>query len=117
MPFQVAVIVAVVVLVTALVGTLNEPVPGLPAATVTVAGGLTEGELLLMLTTAPLAGARPFNVTMADVGTPPVIGLNTVSDLSEGGWTVRLTDAEVALSVPVSVTGVAAATCPTWNWN
>ena len=100
--------------VTAFVGTLNET-DAAPGATVTVAGGFTDGELLLRLTSAPPAGARPFSDTMPEVGTPPVIGLETVSPLIDGGCSVKLTDAEVALSVPVSVTGVAAVTCPVWN--
>jgi len=50
--------------------------------------------------------------------TPPVIGLDTVMHLSDGGWTVKLTDADVPLlSVPVTVTVSATVTCPVWNWN
>lgn len=54
--FQLAVIVTGVLVVTSLVGMANDA-EGLPAATVTVAGGLTAGELLDRLTTAPAAGA------------------------------------------------------------
>jgi len=43
--FQLAVIVTGVLVVTSLVGMANDA-EGLPAATVTVAGGLTAGELL-----------------------------------------------------------------------
>ena len=56
LPFQLAVIVTGVLVVTSLVGMANEA-EGLPAATVTVAGGFTAGELLDRLTTAPAAGA------------------------------------------------------------
>jgi hypothetical protein len=76
--------VAVVVVVTALVGMLNET-DAAPGATAAVAGGLAAGELLVRLTTAPPDGGRPFSEMMPDVGTPPVIGLDANSDLSDGG--------------------------------
>ena len=99
---------ALVGVVTAEVGMLNDT-DKLPPGTVTDAGGLTAPELLLKATDTPLPGATPCNCTMPEVGTPPVIGLNTVSDWSDGGFTVKLTEAELPLlSVPVSVTGVAA---------
>lgn len=55
-PFQLAVIVTSVLVVTLLVGIANEA-EGLPAGTVTVVGGRTAGELLDRLTAAPAAGA------------------------------------------------------------
>ena len=84
---------------------------------VAVGGGLAAGELLERLTTAPPEGAAPVSITITDVATPPVIGLNTLMDLSAGGCTVKLTDADAELSVAVSVTGVAKLTDPTWNRN
>src|ERR1044071_4838500 len=85
---------------------------------VAVVGGLAAGELLDRLITAPPAGAAPVSITITDVTAPPVIGLNTLMDLSAGGCTLKLTDADVALSVAVSVTGVGELTDATWkrNW-
>jgi hypothetical protein len=56
LPFQLAVMVTGVLVATSLVG-MEKEADGLPAATVTVAGGLAAGELLDKLTTAPAAGA------------------------------------------------------------
>jgi hypothetical protein len=84
---------------------------------VAVAGVLAAGELLERLTTAPPGGAAPVSITITDVAAPPVMGLNTLMDLSAGGCTVKLTDADVELYVAVSVTGVGALTAPTWNRN
>lgn len=89
----------------------------MPAGTVAVAGGLAAGELLERLTTAPPAGAAPVSITMADVATPPVIGVNTLTLWSVGGRTVNEADAVDALSVAVRVTTVVAETPPTWNRN
>ena len=116
-PFQLAPMVTVVVLVTALVGILRET-DWFPPATVAAVGGLAAGELLERLTTAPPGGAAPVSITITEVDAPPVMGLNTLTDLSAGGCTVKLTDAEVAPSVAVSATGVGALTAPTWkrNW-
>jgi len=55
-PFQLAVIVTSVFDVTRLVG-IGTEAEKLPGATVAVAGGLADGELLERLTTAPPAGA------------------------------------------------------------
>src|SRR5439155_13365302 len=96
----------------------------LPPGTVTDGGGLSAPELLLKATDTPLPGAAPCSCTMPEVGTPPVIGLKTLTDWSEGGFTVKVTDFELPLlSVPVRVTGVFAAltwptvkkTCPNAN--
>ena len=54
---------AVVFAVTPLVGMGNEA-EKLPCGIVTDVGGLTIGELLERLTTAPPAGACPFSITM-----------------------------------------------------
>src|SRR5207302_1123153 len=87
---------------------------GLPPGTVTDAGGLTDPELLVKGTVTPPGGATPCSCTMPEVGTPPVMGLETVRDWSDGGFTVKLTEAELPLlRVPVSVIGVDAVTCPT----
>lgn len=56
LPFQFAVMVTGVLVATSLVGNEKEA-EGLPAATDTVLGGMTAGELLDRLTTAPAAGA------------------------------------------------------------
>lgn len=84
---------------------------------VAVVGGLAAGELLDRLMRAPPEGAAPVSITITDVTAPPVIGLNTLMDLSAGGCTVKFTDAEVAPNVAVSVTSVGALTDPTWNRN
>lgn len=118
-PFRVAPSVTAVFAVTAPVGMLNENEAS-PGATVTVAGRLARAGLLLVRATErPPAGACPFSITIPEVTAPPVIGLNTESDLSDGGCTVKLTDADDEPSVAVSVTGVAAVTCPAWkrNWS
>src|SRR5215217_9302608 len=104
--------------VTLLVGIANEA-EGLPGATVTVNGGLTNGELLERLTTAPPAGACPLSITIPCGCAPPLMVLgDIVSDFNEGGCKVICAEAERELSVAVSVTGVGAVTCPacTWNW-
>ncbi len=72
-PFQLAVRVAVVGAATALVDSGNEAEKS-PGATVTVGGGLTARELLDRLTTAPLAGAWPFSITIAPACAPPLMG-------------------------------------------
>jgi hypothetical protein len=84
---------------------------------VAVVGGLAAGELLERLMTAPPEGAVPVSITITDVTAPPEMGLNTLIDLSAGGCTVKPTDADVELSVAVSVTGVGELTDPTWNRN
>src|SRR5262245_17629 len=116
-PFQVAVIVAVVFAATAFVGRRNEAEKS-PGATVTVAGGLTAGELLDRPTTAPPGGAWPCSITIAPAETPPLIALGEIeSDASEGGSTVRGTEAEAELRVAARVTVVGTTTCPTCIWN
>jgi len=70
-PFQLAVTVAAVGAATVLVGT-GKKVEKEPAGTVTVAGGLTAGESLDRLTTAPPAGAWPLSITVALAGAPPL---------------------------------------------
>jgi hypothetical protein len=84
---------------------------------VAVAGGLAAGELLDRLTTAPPEGAAPVSITITDVDAPPEMGLNTLIDLSAGGCTLKLTDADAELSVAVSITAVGELTDPTWNRN
>jgi hypothetical protein len=106
--------VAVVSAVTALVWIVKEA-EALPAATVTVAGTLTAGELLVKLTTAPPGGATPFSITTALVGAPPVIGEKIDRFFSEGGWTVIETDTDDDPRVAVIVTEVAVVTWPSVN--
>src|SRR5215208_6031513 len=109
--------VAVVFAVTPLVGMGNEA-EKLPGSTVTDAGGLTDGELLERLTTAPPAGACPLSITMPCGCAPPLmVAGEIVSDLNEVGCRVNCAEAEAELSVAVSVTGVATATCPACTWN
>ena len=102
--------VAVVFAVTLLVGMTNEA-EKLPGATVTDGGGLTNGELLERLTTAPPAGACPLSITMPCGCAPPLmLAGEIVSDCNEGGCKVNCAEAEAELSVAVSVTGVGADT-------
>lgn len=90
----------------------------LPAGIAALGGGLAAGESLERLTIAPPDGASPLNMTISEVVDPPVMGLDTLIRCRAGGCTVKETDADDALSVPVSVTSVAAVTSPTWkrNW-
>ena len=103
--------------VTPLVGIGNDA-EKLPGATVTDAGGLTDGELLERLTTAPPAGACPLSITMPCGCAPPLmVEGEIVSDFNEGGCTVNCAEAEAELSAAVRVTGVGAFTCPACTWN
>jgi hypothetical protein len=115
-PFQLAVTVTTVFVVTALVGIRIETEAS-PAATVAVAGGLAAGELLDKLATAPPAGASPFSITMAPSATPPVLLLGSDSVFSDGGCTVKVMDVDVPLRVAVSWTGAGVVTWPVWNPN
>ncbi len=111
-PFQLAVIVTVVFVVTAFVWIGNET-EKLPGATNADEGGLTADELLERLTKAPLAGAWPFSITIAPACAPPLMVLGEIeSDFSDGGSTLNEADADAVLSVAVSVTGVGEVTCP-----
>lgn len=111
-PFQLAVIVAMVLVVTEFVG-MENGAEELPAGTATVGGGLAAGELLERLTTAPPAEAWPFSCTIPPAWAPPLMVLGViVSDFSEGGNTVKSPEADVPLRVAVSVTGVGTVTCP-----
>jgi len=79
-----------------------------PAATVTVAGTVTDGLLLLSVTTAPPAGAAPFSVTvLAVVDTAPatVAGDSVTAD-TPGGTTFNVAVTVVPLYVAEIVTGV-----------
>src|SRR5712691_4377529 len=116
-PFQLAMIVAVVFVVTAFVWIGNET-EKLPGATNADEGGLTAGELLERLTKAPLAGAWPFNITIAPACAPPLMVLGSESDFRDGGSTLNEADADAVLSVAVNATGVGEVTCPAciWNW-
>src|SRR5215212_1145937 len=108
---------AVVFTVTGLVGIANET-EALLGATVTDAGGLTDGELLERLTTAPPAGACPLSITIPCGCAPPlIVPGEIVSHFNEGGRKVNCTEAELELSAAVSVTGVGAITCPACAWN
>ena len=103
--------------VTLLVGMGNEA-EKLPGSTVTAAGGLTIGELLERLTTAPPAGACPLSITMPCGCAPPLmVAGEIVSDFNEGGCKVNCAEAEAELSAAVIVTGVAVDTCPACTWN
>jgi hypothetical protein len=102
----------VVFVVTAFVGIANEA-DGLPASTSTDAGGVTDGELLVRATTIPPAGACPLSITIPCGCADPLMVLGEiVSDFNEGGCKMNCADAELELSVAVSVTGVGAVTCP-----
>jgi hypothetical protein len=116
-PFQVAVTATVVAAETALVVTGNETEKS-PGSTVTVAGGLTTGELVDKLTRAPPAGAWPFSITIPVAVAPPLIVLGEMdSEPSAGGSTVSWMEAVPPLSVAEIVTGVGDVTCPACNVN
>ena len=96
--------------VTLLVGIGNET-EKLPGATVTDGGGLTNGELLERVTTAPPAGASPLSITMPCGCAPPlIVAGEIVSDLNADGCKVNCAEADAELSVAVRVTGVGAVT-------
>lgn len=115
--FSVALIVTSVLAVTALVGMFTETDTS-PAATVAVAGGLASGESLASCTVSPPVGACPFSITISVGCAPPVIALGeSVSDFNAGGSAVKLTDAELPLSVAVSVTCSETVTDPIWKRN
>jgi hypothetical protein len=104
--------VAVVFAVTPLVGIGNDA-EKLPGATVTEGGGLTSGELLERLTTAPPAGASPLSITMPCGCAPPLMVAGEIwRDFNEGGCKVNCAEAEPELSDAVSVIAVGAVTCP-----
>jgi hypothetical protein len=87
-PLNPALIVAVALLFTAVVFTVNvADVP--PAATVTLAGTVAEALSLAKVTDAPPVGATPFNVTVPVEEVPPVtvVGLNDTED-SDGALIV-----------------------------
>ena len=62
-----------------------------PAATVTDAGGITLGSLLVKFTVTPPAGAGPFSVTRFNVvEAPPTTEFgDSVTEASASGFTVR----------------------------
>jgi hypothetical protein len=102
---------------TAFVGIGNEA-EKLPASTTTDVGGLTAGELLVSVTTAPPADACPLSITIPCGCAPPLMVLGEiVSVFNEGGCKVNCAAAEPELSVAVSVTGVGVVTCPACTWN
>src|ERR1041384_5493957 len=108
---------AVVFAVTAFDGIANEAEKR-PAATSTDAGGLTDGELLVRVTTAPPAGACPLSITIPCGCAPPLMVLGEiVNDFNEGGCTVNCAEAEPELIAAVIVTGVGWVTCSACTWN
>ena len=112
-PLKLAVSVAALLCATALVVTLAPPAEA-PAGIEIVEGTLATAELLDRFTTAPPAGARPFNstVTLA-FGEPPVMLSGAArSSFSVRGSTVNWPEAETPFSVAVIVTGVALLTWP-----
>jgi hypothetical protein len=110
LPFQLAVIVTVVVVSTALVGMRNWPKKA-PSARVTVAGGTASGELLVTATAAPPAGALPFKAICAGAGLPPVMEFGEgPSSFNDGGSTVIGTVAVDPAYVPVMTASVDAVT-------
>jgi hypothetical protein len=113
-PLRLALKVTTVFVVTALVGIFTETDES-PAAMVAVAGGLAAEELLERFTTVPPAGAAPDSITISvGCAPPPVMVLGAiVSDLSPGGCTINVTDADVELSDAESVTAIGEDTCPT----
>src|SRR6476469_4733678 len=119
MPFHVAVMIAVVVAVTVVVGKATATCT-LPAGAVPTAGASTADELLLKLTDAPPAGATPFKSTVATGWAPPLTALGEIEiDFSDGGSTVSCPVALAPFTVAVMVTGVDETTWPAciWNWS
>jgi hypothetical protein len=91
-PPKVAVIGTTVLVVTTVVVIVNAADVA-PAATVTVVGGVaTEGSPLVSMTTAPPAGAGPFNVTLLCVVEWPPVTLagDSLSNAAFGESTVRV---------------------------
>ena len=112
-PFHVAVSVAAVLCVTSFVGMPIET-QQTPGGIVTVGDGLTAGDVLSRLTTAPLAGACPLSERIAPAVAPPLTGdPEIVNDFRDGGLTVTWREAETPFSVAVIVTVVGVVTCPT----
>jgi hypothetical protein len=115
---NVAVIVGVTAAATALVVTVNCAVVA-PANTVTLTGTAAAAALVLAkVTTAPFAGAGPFNVTVpVELAAPPItaVGFSTTDVTAVAGGTGGFT-VNVAAAVPfnadeaVIVTMVCAAT-------
>lgn len=88
MPFQVAVIVAVLLVATVCVVSGMETLAS-PAATVTTAGTITSGVSLDKVTEAPPAGATPSRPMIASGWAPPLIMPGVIiSALSAGGSTL-----------------------------
>ena len=100
----VAVMVAVVAVVTARVFTVNVTDVA-PAGTVTVAGTVAFAELEVSLTTSPPAGAAELRVTVPVELDPPVtaVGLS-VSEVAIGAFTVTVVVAVVPAPVAVTIT-------------
>lgn len=102
-PF-VAVMVAVVAVVTARVLTVNVTDVA-PAGTVTVAGTVALAELEVSLTTSPPVGAAELRFTVPVEGDPPTtaVGLS-VTDVTIGAFTVTVVVAVVPTPVAVTTT-------------
>jgi len=111
-PPYVAEIVTAVLAATAVVVIVNAGETDAPAATVTEAGTVAAGLLLVSVTTAPPAGANPLSVTVFKVvGVPPKIvpGDNVRPD-GLGGCTVKMPVEVTPPYVAEIVTAVLAAT-------
>src|SRR3990172_9923934 len=115
-PLKLPVMVAEVTAPTALVFTENVAVVS-PAATVTLAGTVAAALPLDSATTAPLAGAGPFRVTVPVEDSPPVTlaGL-TETAASAGGLIVRGVFC-VPFTLPVMVAEVTAPTALVFTEN
>jgi hypothetical protein len=117
MPFHVAVMIAVVVAVTVVVGKAT-PTCTLPAGAVPTAGASTAGELLVKFTAAPPDGATPFKSTVATGCAPPFTAFGEIEiDFKDGGSTVSCPVALAPFTVAVMVTGVDETTWPACIWN
>ncbi len=105
-------IVTTVEAVTAFV-VIRNPALVAPAGTVTVAGTVVLGSLLLNVTTVPPLGAGPFRVTVFVPVTcvPPITetGYSETPD-NATGFTVRLDGTVIPLYVADTVTGVVTVT-------
>ena len=107
-PPYVAVIVTEVLVPTAVVVIEKAADTVAPAGTVTVAGTVAAPLLLASVTTAPPAGAGPFNVTVFPLTPVPPVTEPAVSvtPIGLGGWMVRVPIAVTPAYPAVIVTGV-----------
>jgi len=105
-PPTLAEIVAVVLVVTFVVFTVNVP-DDLPAGMITVFGGTAEVLLLVTVTRRPPVGAGPLTVIVPVLVLPPVTLVGESVSETKAAWlTVKVAVCEIAPWVPVTTTTV-----------